>query len=991
MPGRPTNWGIEQVVPLLAPINTSTVQQDIYAFETGGPAIINNGIQRDGGIAEIYEDDISLGANQYGFVSSNGIGVVVDTVIGNVYSQYQNATITPALLPDVTLYPSTTLYPSGGASTALSIGQLNTGGQGTIFFNKVQVPSYYLDCVVASAPTAGISSQTGYTLLAIRLGTNFNFILEELDPVTMKIYNSVSIVIGNAVNRVGVSIVRANTLTWTLVQTTTGFIYNVDTHVHYKVGANDYDTGKLTDVSYQSFTSYYNGGTTLFSTSYQGNSWIWYNSAGSPNVWNEIRDPGAATHGIMMGDFGAYTLSSGNTAMSLGVTTKSATVPAYWVNVSAGGAVTSVTGWTNSTTDQPYTPGAVGSAAKGLYSGATAAAAFQMMDGIVTPYGCCGVYKDTGTGNFGNFHTSISQLNVVGATQPTEYPQLDVIHKMLVVRSYLNIISLIAGNVTAFGDPNDCGNIVNDFAGGTFGYDIASGNPFNGKSSNFYFYPLSWRGATTTTGVNVYRLNNGQFVSVYSTTIPKFSEIVAGVVTLNSLGAWGAIIDLNAQVMHYNYAAYTQSFFKTRASTSDVHSVCYLKIFDQYSTSIDAQQTFCDYSYIAPMATDVNGGKCLPVGWSAWNGQTTAYLGDYYSYTLGSTALLNSFAPHVGGYVFNANIPPGGDASFVGGGINMLNAVAIQTPGYFGYYLFPLGGGSNLLPWKFANIFIVHGIFYAANGEYIYQITLTQGTTGVIQGAPFKLVYAIGMRYLCSSPERAYFVSDFDNSLFAFDGGQGLNKIFELSKKMSIIDAVYVVRDNAVYLHTLYTVITIREGRKIQEAGAVTQTDPVQITENLLPSAYSGYSASYMTATSQGLFFICGTHLVTWQYEQAGSVIPLIYRTGYYSPGEFQTFTVGRITGQVLCTQNLSGSILLTLDYLLPDGTSGTVSTTQVMARRNAQGYYRFSWNPPVQSYFMAVSLGLQHVGIEQKIDIVELLMYYTPDAEVIPLNEVSA
>lgn len=39
----------------------------------------------------------------------------------------------------------------------------------------------------------------------------------------------------------------------------------------------------------------------------------------------------------------------------------------------------------------------------------------------------------------------------------------------------------------------------------------------------------------------------------------------------------------------------------------------------------------------------------------------------------------------------------------------------------------------------------------------------------------------------------------------------------------------------------------------------------------------------------------------------------------------------------------------------------------------------------------MAVSVGVQHTSSEQKVDLMELLVYYKPDAEVIPLNEVKA
>jgi hypothetical protein len=323
----------------------------------------------------------------------------------------------------------------------------------------------------------------------------------------------------------------------------------------------------------------------------------------------------------------------------------------------------------------------------------------------------------------------------------------------------------------------------------------------------------------------------------------------------------------------------------------------------------------------------------------------------------------------------------------------MLNAVAIQTQGYFGYYLFPNGGGSNLLPWRFADVFMIHGVFYACNNEYIFEIVLTQGTTGVVQGAPFKLVYAIGMKYLCASPERAYFLSSFDNAIYTFDGGQNLEKLAEFNQYPSVTSGVYVVRDDALYLMTsTYEVIILRgESERFSPESSV-NVEPTQITSNRSPDIlYYNTQGSYMKATAGGIYFLCGTNYATWQYSSGGSLIPLHYWTAYFSPGEFQTLQVGRITGQVLCCNKLPGEIKIGLDYLLPDGTHGFVYTIQTMTPQNNQGYYRFSWNPPIQSYFMAVSITIDHLTYEQKLDLLELIVYYKPDAEVIPLSEVQS
>ena len=985
---RECSWGFEQLIPLNAPINTNTVNEDIYPIDKGGPALANNGINRDGGIAELYEITQNIGTGSYAYVTSNGIQVGIDQY-GDVFISTQNTQVTPNLYPSNSLYPSNTLYPSGGVIGQQNIGKLNA----PLYFTKTAIPSQYLDVVVASSPSGGISSS--YTLLGIKFGGSGAYVLDEFDPNTLQIYNSASMTC-SITNPGVVCIARANVLTFATLQSTSGFVFNIGNAVYYWKNGTSYSTGKNCDPVSASMSCYYNGGTIAFTTSYQGASHL-YTSPSPYTTYTERTHPTNSATGIMMGDFGPNVISASNTVMSIAVTTNSSAAPAFWLNLDASGNVTLKTGF-----------GAISGSAGttyqgGLYSGGSTEANFVMKAGIITPYGCCGTYYD-GT-NYGNFHGSTWVVNKTSPTiQPQAYPQLDVVHKMLSLKSYNGQIALLTGVPIGSGDPNDMGNIVNDFAGGTFAFDLAQGNPFQasataipGGAKNYYFYPLSFRGVTSTgnlySGVTVYKLNNGQFVAVNTTTTPQFTEIQPGVISLNTLTAFGAIIDCNYATMYYNYSGYTPSFYMNGSGSTDAHSVMYLKIFNQYSSSIDQGQVYGDYQYLSAMSN-------TPItNWSAWNGQNGNYIGDFYTGATQSgnavttNAIWGNNASHNGGYVFNANIPPGGDALFISGSINMLNAVAIQTQNYFGYYLFAQGGGSALLPWRTASVFILHAIYYACDGTYIYQINLTGGSTGVLAQAPLKMAYAVGMKYLCVSPEKAYFYSQFDNSIYYFDGGQSLNKLIEFNQKPLIQTGVYSVRDDSVYVQTVSSIISIREETERFEPELSINAEALQMTENPLPVSWIS-GTSKMISTSSGVYFITGPVTATRQYYPAAagsSLINLNYRTSFMSPSEWMTMQIGRIAGQIYCTSNIAGgTIVLYNYYMLPDGTYGIDTDTQVMTNLNSQGYYRFTWNPP-HSNVLASSFAIQHTTSEQKIDLIELVYYYKPDAEAIALNEVQA
>jgi hypothetical protein len=497
-------------------------------------------------------------------------------------------------------------------------------------------------------------------------------------------------------------------------------------------------------------------------------------------------------------------------------------------------------------------------------------------------------------------------------------------------------------------------------------------NGLSPAAKNFYFYPMSWRGPTSTTGTTVYRLNNGDFVAVNSTTTPQIQEIGVGVVSINTLSAWGAIIDLNTQTLYYNYSAYTPSFSMDRATTEAL----YIKIFNKYSSSIDQAQVFANVAKVAPLA-----GTSL-YGWTAWDGTTGNVYGDFTTSTTAPNTY-SLYAPHNQIWYFNSNIPPGGDAVYTGGGIQMLHAAAIQSPNYWGYQLFPAGGGSNLLPWVDADVFLLHGTYYAYNNTYIYQISLTNGSSGVVQGAPVAVAYAIGLTYLCVSPNKAYFLSNYDNSVYYFDGGRSLVKLFEANQKPQIQAGAYNVRDNALYLETIDSIITIRD----EQSGAI-NSEGLQITENDLPSLWS--ATSYLKSTANGLYFIMGQNIAVRSYYSGLTLINLDYRTAHYSPAEWKTMQIQRIGGQIWCSLNKNANLTLTLYYIRVDGTSGSVSAAVDATTRNVDGYSRFAWTPSV-SNVIAGSVRVQHTSSEQKIVLMELVMYYTDGAEVIPLTEVSA
>jgi len=947
-------WGLVKQLNLLQPLNTNSVDADIYALDTGGPAILNNGIHRDGGITELYEYTKSIGSNA--FVSSNGKVVAISGA-----SVLTGSSLSQSILD--------------------STGVLNS----TNYFTKAQLGPQYLDAVVSTSVNAGIP-----TVLAAACTTTDEIQLTEMTSDGQTILNTESVpAVGARPGVTRIAIARANVLTYASLKATSGLVYSDSTGTVYYWKANTRYVQTMTIDSFSGgFVAYYNGGTVVFSNG----AAVAYSTTPFAATTAITFNPGyGAVAGAWIGDAYPNQLDSAATTLALNAVTTSTRCPIFRVGVSAIGAVTT------STLFGTYFNG----------DGVTITeATFNMADGIVTPYGCSGIATNGGSTAptyYGVFQSATFLPNDPTGTSPVTWPQLDAPHTMVDIRSYANQIALIAGRVNAVATSMEYGNLINDFSGGSFDADIMAGNIYAGSAKTNLFHPFTWRsmGATRYDGVLIYKLNSGRLVTVTTSTTPRYTELAPGVVAINNMGSYGAIIDLNEQKLYNNYSSYTTGFaFNYTANSS---STMYMKIFNKYSSSLDQGIIYGDTAKIGNMG--------YPRGWSVYNGPSSttpgAYQGDCA--TVATYWTFSDVAVHQGSYVFNANIPPGGDATFSGGGVQMLNATAIATQsyngsnGYWGYYLFPSSGGSNLLPFKDADVFLLFGTYYAFDGTYIYGVQLSAGSTGTVVGAPVRLAYAIGLRYLCVSEAQAYFYSPYDNAVFSYNGGRSLNKYAEFTKKSLIQSGYYSTRDNALYLVTTDSVLSVRE----PEDTPSVNTRAIQMTENTLPT-YTN-----IVSTSEGLCFINGTSAtIRTYYAGSGTLIKMAYQTGFHAPDDGQTMQIQRILARVyVANKALGTTIQLVHDFMRVDGSTGSESTSisslySLVPQTNLYpsttlypGYQHGSsppqnavwieWTPPT-SNVLASSVGLRHTTSEQKIVLLELFMYYQTSSEVMPLTQIT-
>lgn len=929
-------------IQLDANLHVDAISQHIHAFETKAEHERNNGIWQDGGITELYEtaynnSDAGLFPSNTLYPSNSLYPVdLVVNVPGGIYYASNGKRL--RLATSITSTPNVFLTDTDGVERFLA----TISG---IFFSRQLINKRYLDIAIASDGIHGLGIWADYSALYLD-----EFLLSD-----QSITNTATLVgsgAGYSYNLANACICRSNVLTFASVQSTSGVVYCSTTVAKLVVATVAYTITALALTSRSqagNLVAYYCGGTVVCAVPTATPRILKATSASSWTPWSAVQYTGV--DGISM--MSQTNMDSSATTLSIAASTVSQTVPNFLITISAGGVVATAT------------------AAGSLYSGV---ANFQMQTGVVSPLGSSGVYKNTGTSKYGQFNMGYSLANWPDTTQPLVNPDLDfntfavylsaTASANLSLKSYKNTLSIITGSQANMA--GDGGAMINDFGGGDFDADITSGSGFLSSNTTGVFYPPDYRKkeSGSPSGFMIYKLNNAKYVLVTftETANPQFTEIAPGVVSINCLGSTNTILDTNKAFPYENVSGYVASFFTNYTNAA---SIIYVKRFNKYSNAIDQGLITAELTPIS-VPTSAFGYKAND--FSLYNGSTGAYTGNLIVAPTGTTAGTYYNTANAGTYVFNPNIPISGSSTFGSGFVQLLSATAIQQPAYFGYQF------ANLLTKSYQAAFILFGQKYLFDGERIYAVTLTNGDVGTINGVPQTRVFANGLRFLAASPTVAYFVSDFDNALYTFTGGQAVTRVQGFSQKPAIVDGVYSVRDDALIMRTASSILTVRSGI---------------ITENNPP--YTPLASYKLENTDMGVYYVGASSSRIRSYSPlTGSVIiPLDFETAYFGMKDNQRMTVNKIVAYLWYANASPSPFTLSWNWQTQDS-SGT-DTAIISPACNAQGYARFDWNPPTASV-TAGQFAMLSTDTAQKKVLLELVIYYNAesDANLVATNHAS-
>jgi hypothetical protein len=927
-------------IGLTDPLLTQAVQQELQPLDSSNNPILNNGIIKDGGITSLYQQSVTptvaLGTPYYVYVTSTGTKILLyysSVGITYVYVQKPNDT-TPNLV----------------------------GSMASVFSKRRVLPRHYWDVCISSNGTSliGIYSKSNAAL---------NLTMDEISISDFSVIQSYSFpTTGRIINA---KIAKANTLTFASVRDTSGVVCATNNSLLYCVGGVVYQIVSTTLLptwySADNLSAVWNAGRIIVASPYDSNlssaGLYWNSFVGSYTSGNYANYTQGGIQGIVIAP--VSNLNAAAITLTAYVSTYSTNIPVFNIIIDAAGGTTHAA--TFGTT----------------YNSSGTSGNFTMQSGVVTPWGCSGIYSTTAAAPYGVFIGPYYKDNTPNTTAPIAVP--DLTHTFysqvpltidggtfdLGINSFKGNISFLSINYIAQTIPVP----INDIGGAGYETDIISGNIFGGSKYNGCFIPPEYRSEVSTDAVNgagiIYRTNNKTFIYAqfgsYLASLNYINpqEICAGVVRFNTCAGNGNIIDTNTYTSYNDYSGFGVPFLFNYTNTT---SLSYTRSFNKYSSSLDAGLLYVD--------TAITNTKTFTYGLSdiykltqfdtiLWAGATGAYFGNIGTQN-GPTCYIYSVSQY-GTYVYNQNVPPGNDATYYGYGILMPLSAAMQTPDYAGY-MFP-----NLLPTsKYKNFFILKGSFFAYDGQTIYALVLTNGIGSTLSAVPQPLVTPQGLQYLTASCDYAFFLCSYDNSIWLYSGARQIVKGPVFSAKPTITAGWFNDFDNALYLQTANSIITVR--------------DDQYVTENVLPFSSGTWNTFN---TNLGLYFVQNNTVILRAYENVTSstLIPLNYQTGYLGYQSSKMFTVNKILIRMNCQGGLESNLALTWNWVTQDN-SGIDTASILTSPLSNSGYFTFEYTPPHNNVLL-FSLGIQDTSGTQKIVLLNIDAYTTYVGEMNVSNKV--
>lgn len=354
----------------------------------------------------------------------------------------------------------------------------------------------------------------------------------------------------------------------------------------------------------------------------------------------------------------------------------------------------------------------------------------------------------------------------------------------------------------------------------------------------------------------LYRFDGRFYIVKIGTNIPAFfDKITSDLYKLNTIHPSNLYSDRDEILYASSMDYHGQEFFTATAAPGVAQLVASV-LTTQYSNSIDVGDKIVLINPVAAANIDVFGAR-IPSNYGvALPFAVDTYINDEYSFSTLSNSIEVVLPDKVDTlYIPDDRIPVALGADYFGSTAVIGGVTIILNPDYDGYII-----GNDITGTFIA--FVLYGQTYLFDSNFIFlaeiQANVLTNTT--------RIAPADGLIYIASSPTAIWFLSQFDNSLYTFEGGRNLTKAQRFTSTTAIQQGVWSVRDDTLLLETVDSLIWIRDGVITQNTKKSNQTD-LQLFE-----------------TTDGI--VISNNATKWRYTYsalAGStVVPLSLKTAYF-------------------------------------------------------------------------------------------------------------
>jgi hypothetical protein len=361
----------------------------------------------------------------------------------------------------------------------------------------------------------------------------------------------------------------------------------------------------------------------------------------------------------------------------------------------------------------------------------------------------------------------------------------------------------------------------------------------------------------TTGTVIMYRYNDKFFVARIGVPTLPLEQVDDNLVQINTIAPANLYNDDTGLLMVSNCDYNNRMIFESSVAPAVVAVNCASKFYSAFSNSVDTGEKQVYITGLSASNIIIPGARLPLINANVTGYGINTYIAGAYSFTtLGNLAEVVDAEKVDTLYLRDSTLPVPIGMDYQAGSASYNGETIFLDEGRNTYTI------GNDLQGDYQS-FQLYGQIYLVDEFYIYLAEINNGVfTGQNKVAPKK-----GLRYIATSPNEAFFVSDFDNSLYSFNGGRALNKIQRFTNSERLNYGVWSEVENTLAMDQDSAIIYVRDS----------------IITRVNKPANIGIGARYYN-TANGLVMVDGTTFAQYSLEPkiGSTVVPLNVRTANY-------------------------------------------------------------------------------------------------------------